>query len=86
MSGSGGESVLDWMIKMPQVMKQVPGLKLTSFKYDGSRGEVRLQAQSNDFQTFEKARELMSDKFMVEQGQLSKSGALVNGTFVLKRL
>ncbi|MYM60820.1 type II secretion system protein GspL [Vibrio sp. OCN044] len=86
LSGSGGESVLDWMIKMPQVMKQVPGLKLTSFKYDGSRGEVRLQAQSNDFQTFEKARELMSDKFMVEQGQLSKSGALVNGTFVLKRL
>lgn len=86
LSGSGGESVLDWMIKMPQVMKQVPELKLTSFKYDGSRGEVRLQAQSNDFQTFEKARELMSDKFMVEQGQLSKSGALVNGTFVLKRL
>ncbi|CAM3724043.1 type II secretion system protein GspL [Vibrio aquimaris] len=86
LSGSGGESVLDWMIKMPQVMKQVPGLKLTSFKYDGSRGEVRLQAQSNDFQTFEKARELMSDKFMVEQGQLSKSGTLVNGTFVLKRL
>nr|WP_275436229.1 type II secretion system protein GspL [Vibrio sp. Of14-4] len=86
LSGSGGESVLDWMIKMPQVMKQVPGLKLTSFKYDGSRGEVRLQAQSNDFQTFEKARELMSDKFMVEQGQLSKSGALVNGTFVLRRL
>ena len=86
LSGGGGDSVLDWMIKMPQVMKQVPGLKLTSFKYDGSRGEVRLQAQSNDFQTFEKARELMSDKFTVEQGQLSKSGSLVNGTFVLKRL
>lgn len=86
LSGGGGDSVLDWMIKMPQVMKQVPGLKLTSFKYDGSRGEVRLEAQSNDFQTFEKARELLSDKFTVEQGQLSKSGSLVNGSFVLKRL
>ncbi|NOH70383.1 type II secretion system protein GspL [Vibrio pectenicida] len=82
--GGSGDSVLNWMIKMPQAMKQVPGLKLTSFKYDGSRDEVRLQAQSNDFQTFEKARELMSDQFTVEQGQLSKSGSLVNGTFVLK--
>nr|WP_275666150.1 type II secretion system protein GspL [Vibrio sp. Isolate23] len=84
--GGSGDSVLEWMVKMPQVMKQVPGLKLTSFKYDSTRGEVRLQAQSNDFQTFEKARELMSSQFTVEQGQLSKSGALVNGTFVLKRL
>jgi len=84
--GGSGDSVLEWMVKMPQVMKQVPGLRLTSFKYDSTRGEVRLQAQSNDFQTFEKARELMSGQFTVEQGQLSKSGTLVNGTFVLKRL
>ncbi|UUM30518.1 type II secretion system protein GspL [Vibrio japonicus] len=87
LSGNGGdESLLQWMGDMPALLKQVPTLNLTSFKFDGARGEVRLQAQSQDFQTFEKARELLASKFSVEQGQLSRSGELVNGSFVLKPL
>ena len=87
LSGNGGdESLLQWMGDMPALLKQVPTLNLTSFKYDGARGEVRLQAQSNDFQTFEKTREVLASKFNVEQGQLSRSGELVNGSFVLKPL
>lgn len=87
LSGNGGdESLLQWMAEMPALLKQVPTLNLTSFKFDGSRGEVRLQAQSKDFQTFEKAREIFAAKFNVEQGQLSRSGELVNGSFVLKPL
>ena len=86
---SGGqvdESILDWMIELPALLKQVPSLKLTSFKFDSGRGEVRLQAQSNDFQTFEKARGLFANQYQVEQGQLSRSGTSVNGSFVLKPL
>lgn len=87
LSGNGGdESLLQWMGDMPALLKQVPTLNLTSFKYDGARGEVRLQAQSDDFQTFEKTREVLASKFNVEQGQLSRSGELVNGSFVLKPL
>ncbi|MDN3608555.1 type II secretion system protein GspL [Vibrio ostreicida] len=84
--GGSQESVLEWMVKMPQVMAQVPGLKLTSFKYDGERGEVRVQVQSDDFPIFAKAKELLATQFSVEEGPLSRSGALVNGTFVLKQL
>ncbi len=87
LSGNGGdESLLKWMEGLPALLKQVPTLNLTSFKFDGPRGEVRLQAQSSDFQTFEKAREILASKFVVEQGQLSRSGQLVNGSFVLKPL
>ncbi len=84
--GSVDESILDWMTELPTLLKQVPGLKLTSFKFDSGRSEVRLQAQSNDFQTFERARELFAGQYQVEQGQLSRSGTLVNGSFVLKPL
>jgi len=84
--GSVEESLLDWMSGMPALLKQVPTLNLTSFKFDSARGEVRLQAQSKDFQTFEKARELFAGQFNVEQGQLNRSGDLVNGSFVLKPL
>jgi general secretion pathway protein L len=84
--GSVEESLLDWMSGMPALLKQVPTLNLTSFKFDRARGEVRLQAQSKDFQTFEKARELFAGQFNVEQGQLNRSGDLVNGSFVLKPL
>lgn len=84
--GSVDESILDWMAGFPGLLKQVPGLSLTSFKFDSARGEVRIQAQSKDFQTFEKARELFAGKYQVEQGQLNRSGSLVNGSFVLKPL
>ncbi|KOO10335.1 general secretion pathway protein GspL, partial [Vibrio xuii] len=66
LSGNGGdESLLQWMGDMPALLKQGPTLNLTSFKYDGARGEVRLQAQSDDFQTFEKTREVLASKFNV---------------------
>ncbi|KHA61746.1 general secretion pathway protein GspL [Vibrio variabilis] len=84
--GSVDESILTWMTGFPALLKQVPGLTLTSFKFDGARKEVRIQAQSKDFQTFEKARELFASKYQVEQGQLNRSGTLVNGSYVLKPL
>ena len=84
--GSDGNELISLMVKLPPLLNQVPGLDLTSFKYDSGRNEVRLQAQSKDFQTFEKAAELMGSNFAVEQGQLNRSGSLVNGSFVLKPL
>ncbi|MGD8111285.1 type II secretion system protein GspL [Vibrio sp. TRT 17S01] len=82
--GGSGEGVLNWMVKLPQALSGIKGLKLNSFKYDQNRGEVRLEAQSQDFQSFEKAREQLAQHFAVEQGQLNRSGNAVNGTFVLK--
>lgn len=84
--GADSSALLSLMVKLPPLLKQVPGLTLTSFKYDEGRNEVRLQAQSKDFQTFEKAAELLGGRFTVEQGQLNRSGDTVNGSFVLKPL
>lgn len=84
--GADSNALLPLMVKLPPLLKQVPGLNLTSFKFDERRNEVRLQAQSKDFQTFEKAAALLNDQFEVEQGQLNRSGSNVNGSFVLKPL
>ena len=82
--GAESNALLPLMVKLPPLLKQVPGLNLTSFKFDERRNEVRLQAQSKDFQTFEKAAALLNEQFEVEQGQLNRSGSNVNGSFVLK--
>ncbi|MDE1235575.1 type II secretion system protein GspL [Vibrio aestuarianus] len=81
--GSGG-AMLEWLAKLPASIGSVPNMRLQSVKYDGNRGEIRLEAQSNDFQSFELARVQLEKQFMVEQGQLNRSGEIVNGTFVLK--
>ncbi len=53
--GSGDEAMLVWLA-LPSALSQVDDLEITSFKYDGQRGEVRIHARSSDFQPFEQAR------------------------------
>ncbi|WP_391088795.1 type II secretion system protein GspL [Vibrio sp. NH-UV-68] len=84
--GGAQSALLESMIEMTSQLAKVPALNLTSFKYDSGRGEIRIQAQSKDFQTFERAAQLLSEQFTVEQGQLNRSGEAVIGSFVLKPL
>ncbi|EGQ7841263.1 type II secretion system protein GspL [Vibrio alginolyticus] len=84
--GSGQQAMLSWLAALPATLGQVSDLEITSFKYDGQRGEVRIQARSSDFQPFEQARVKLAEKFNVEQGQLNRSDNVVVGSFVLKRL
>ncbi|WP_428775594.1 type II secretion system protein GspL [Vibrio sp.] len=85
LGGGGDQNVLmNWLLKLPVTLRKVEDMNLLSVKYDGSRQELRLQAQSKDFQSFEQARVELAQYFQVDQGQLSRSGEWVNGTFVLK--
>ncbi|NVD05330.1 type II secretion system protein GspL [Vibrio sp. JPW-9-11-11] len=84
--GGADNALLAVLVEMTPTLSKVPALSLTSFKYDSGRNEIRLQAQSKDFQTFERAAQLLSEQFTVEQGQLNRSGDVVNGSFVLKPL
>ncbi|PFG45562.1 general secretion pathway protein L [Vibrio sp. ES.051] len=85
--GSGDErAMLSWLAALPATLGQINDLEITSFKYDGQRGEVRIQARSSDFQPFEQARVKLAEQFNVEQGQLNRSDNVVMGSFVLKRL
>ena len=87
LAGNGGDAAfLNLMNKLPPLLSQVPALSMSNFKYDAGKDEIRIQAQSKDFQTFESAAELLAKEFQVEQGQLNRSGSQVNGSFVLKPL
>ncbi|EMQ2875441.1 type II secretion system protein GspL [Vibrio navarrensis] len=83
--GASGDSILNWMALIPDTIGKVKNFEVQSVKYDGNRGEVRIQAQSKDFQIFEQARVALSEHFQVEQGQLNRTGDSVVGSFVLKR-
>ncbi|HIF9278811.1 TPA: type II secretion system protein GspL [Photobacterium damselae] len=85
MGGEQQQGLLTWLLELQPMLKQVPQMQFTNFKYDQKRGELRIQANSTDFQHFEKLRTLLAKDFTVEQGQLSKEDGRVNGAFVLRR-
>lgn len=82
--GSVEAPMLTWLIQVQGALKDNSNVKIQSIKYDSNREELRIQAQANDFQTFEKIRVALSDKFSVEQGQLNRNGDLVSSSYVLK--
>ncbi len=86
LQGGGSEgSVIEWLTHLPETFGSIKGMELQSIKYDSNRGEVRLEASSKDFQSFEQARMKLGDRFTVDQGQVNKNGDVVSGTFILKR-
>lgn len=86
LSGSegGSVSVLGWMAKLPAALKQVKTVTIQSVQFDANRREVRINAQSNDFQSFEQLRTELAKEFLVDQGQLNKNGDVVQGTYVIR--
>lgn len=82
--GSVEATLLTWLIDVQSSLKGNSNLKIQSVKFDGERKELRIQAQANDFQTFEKIRVALSDKFEVEQGQINRNDELVSSSYVLK--
>ncbi|WP_261816444.1 type II secretion system protein GspL [Vibrio gallicus] len=76
--------MLTWLIEVQAALKDNKNVKIQNLKYDGNRDELRIQAQANDFQTFEKIRVALSEKFAVEQGQINRNGDLVSSSYVLK--
>ncbi len=76
--------VLTWLVQVQNALKDNSSVKVQSIKYDSNREELRIQAQANDFETFEKIRVALSEKFAVEQGQINRNGELVSSSYVLK--
>ncbi|MCL9780318.1 type II secretion system protein GspL [Vibrio sp. S4M6] len=86
LSGADNQaSMLAWLNKLPETVESVPGMELQSIKYDSSRGELRIEASSKDFQSFEKARIELQKQFKVQEGQLGRDGDVVSGTFLLTK-
>ncbi|MEF3021976.1 type II secretion system protein GspL [Vibrio mimicus] len=81
--GASVGSVLKWLSPLPEALTGV-NLQLQSIKFDSNRSEIRLEATSRDFQSFEQARTKLEQFFAVEQGQLNKNGEQVFGVFVVR--
>lgn len=83
-SGSNATSLLGWIAKLPPALQSVKSITIQSIQFDGTRQEIRLNAQSDDFQSFERLRVELSKQFDVSQGQLNKNGDRVQGNYVIK--
>lgn len=84
LSGSATEGgVLTWLQALPNTLGSVKEMHIKSIKFDGEKDELRIEASSNDFQSFEQARVKLEEHYQVQQGQLSKDGDAVLGSFVL---
>lgn len=81
-AGTNRGSVLEWFSQLPSALDSV---QLQSIKFDSNRGEVRIEATSKDFQSFEQARMKLEQQFKVQQGPVNRNGDVVAGSFILQR-
>lgn len=76
------QGFLALLAKLQPAFAKVPTLKPTSLKFDGKRGELRIQATAKDYQAFEQFRlALAHAKLAVKQGGQTNQGEQVIGSF-----
>lgn len=89
---SGGVSTSDdgflkLMLKLTPVLQQHSGVESESFRYDASRGELRISANAPSFQQFEQFRIAIEKLGLeVKQGAVSNEGKIVSGTINVKEV
>lgn len=84
---AGGQQghVLEILQKLEPAFAAAP-LQLTMLQYDASRGELRLQANGVNFQSFERfTQAARAQDLDVSQGQLTSRGGQINGTILVRR-
>ncbi|WP_194756973.1 type II secretion system protein GspL [Aliidiomarina indica] len=82
--GPEGGNVLHLLQQLEPAFAAAP-LQLTMMQYDASRGELRLQANGENFNTFERfTRTAREQNLDVNQGQLTSRGGQINGTILVR--
>lgn len=84
-SGNTGlPSTVQALTSLAPLFAQVPGLRPDQLRYDGARGELRIQATASGYQEFDRFRELAATEFEVRPGDMKTVGDKVQGTLVLR--
>lgn len=88
LSEVGGSSsqadFLSMLNKVQPAFSEVASLKPDSMKYDAKRNELRIQAISSNYQSFEKFKiGLEKQSLKVNQGAQNNSGGQVSGSFTI---
>ncbi|NMP30424.1 type II secretion system protein GspL [Thalassotalea sp. M1531] len=82
---SNSEGFLPMLAKLQVAFKQVPELQTNSLKFDSKRQELRIQAEANNYQSFEKFKSLLEQsRLQVSQGAQNNQGDRVTGSFSIK--
>jgi general secretion pathway protein L len=63
---------------------KVPQLKPVSIKYDNKRQELRVQADANSYQEFERFKREFGPQYSVTTGAMNNNGNKVNGSLTIK--
>lgn len=83
---SNKENFLAMLMQMERGFSQVKSLKPTSIKFDGKRGELRIQASAQDYQAFDQFKSILEQQgLMVSQGAQNSQGTVVTGSISIKR-
>lgn len=83
LTSSDGGQVLRLLNQLQPAFQAEP-LQLTMLQYDHNRGELRMQANGRNFQTFERfTRAAREQNLTVEQGQLTSRAGQINGTIIV---
>jgi len=61
-----------------------PKLQISNIKFDDKNREMRISANADNFQSFEKFNEALTAQFIVEQGALSNSKGQVSGLLTIR--
>jgi len=83
--GTQAEGLLPMLAELRPVFAGVPSLKPASLRYDDDRGELRIQAVADSFQSFEQLRSQTPAGWVIEQGALTQQGQQVSGSMTFRR-
>lgn len=85
LSGGNQNSGLSAMLEsLQQAFIAVPKLTPETIKYDHKRQEIRLQAEGESFQQFEKFQKELNGQYEVTMGAMNNNGDKVNSSLVIK--
>lgn len=85
LQGKGSGSEFFAMLKMLEgAFTGVPGLKPNSMRFDGNRGEMRMQVTATSYAEIEKFKATIAKQFRMDAGAMNSSDGKVTGTITLR--
>ena len=81
--GAGGELFV-MLNELQSAFKQVPELQPQTLRFDGSRGELRMQVAAKSYDQIDKFRQLAAQQFSIDAGAMNNNDGAVTSTLTLR--
>ncbi|WP_435235969.1 type II secretion system protein GspL [Psychromonas sp. PT13] len=84
LDGNADSNFLRMLNDLVPAFANSPKLQVSNIKFDDKNREMRISANADNFQSFEKFNEALAAQFEVEQGALSNSNGQVSGLLTIR--